>query len=291
MSLYPYESSPPSSGGLDVDPRLCHLADDRPSGMSRRAFLARSAAAGVGIATAKIWWSTFEARAEGPAAAASLPLVTDFLSQDQVAEILRRALARGAEFAEVYGEYTVNTSFVVDEQLLKTAQYGILQGAGIRVIHVFDDFAASQITFYDAAGWGDSCLGCTGFDGDRDGRCTGEPTFDCDDAQTAVWATPAEVPDLEFTVSDDILSWSEPATPGGTSLRYDTLRSGVPGNFSTAICVESDDGSDRTATDVANPPSGSSYYYLIRAENDCPSGQGSLGQRSDGSERVGRSCP
>jgi hypothetical protein len=114
---------------------LRHLEDGRPRGMSRRNFLRHSAAAGAGIATAHLWWNTLEARAEGAESPTSLPSVADFLSQDQVSDLLRRALARGAEFAEVYGEYTVNTSFVVDERLLKTAQYGILQGVGIRVIH------------------------------------------------------------------------------------------------------------------------------------------------------------
>jgi TldD protein len=105
-----------------------------PLSDSRRRFLRRGVAAGVTAATASLWWNVLQSAAENSQAAAALPPVTDFLGQDQVAELLRLALAGGGDFAEVYGEYTVSTSFVVDEQKLKTAQYGVLSGVGIRVI-------------------------------------------------------------------------------------------------------------------------------------------------------------
>ncbi len=72
---------------------------------------------------------------------------------------------------------------------------------------------------------------------------------------------------------------------------YDTLRSPDPDNFNiAATCVESADGSDRIATDPDIPTTGSAFYYLIRGSHDCPGGEGGLGQRSDGGERVGRVC-
>jgi TldD protein len=60
--------------------------------------------------------------------------VTSFLKQDQVSELLKIGRSKGAEFAEVYGEYTINTAFVLDENELRQVQYGILSGVGIRVI-------------------------------------------------------------------------------------------------------------------------------------------------------------
>jgi len=156
-----------------------------------------------------------------------------------------------------------------------------LDAAGIRVIRV-----GGGIIYYDDATWGDSCLGCTGFDGDGDGRCTADPTFDCDDSAPGIWATPGEVLGLDF-FDNDTLIWNEPAPMGGTSVRYDTLRSADPGDFVTAAtCVESDDGIDRQAIDSAPVPPGTTFYYLIRGENDCPLGMGSLG-----SQRVGLGCP
>ncbi|MHC4991490.1 MAG: PEP/pyruvate-binding domain-containing protein, partial [Planctomycetota bacterium] len=86
-----------------------------------------------------------------------------------------------------------------------------LAAAGVRVIYV-DSF--NQIATYDDEAWGDSCLGCTGFDGDQDGFCTGDPTFDCDDASPDVWATPGEARDLLF-IGPDTLSWTGPLDPGG----------------------------------------------------------------------------
>jgi hypothetical protein len=127
-----------------------------------------------------------------------------------------------------------------------------LAALGVRVIHAF----GSEIVYYYDAAWGDACLGCTGFDGDRDGFCTGEPTFDCDDGRGDLWATPGEVPDLEF-LNQSTLAWSEPLAPGGLTLFYDTLRATDPGGFPLdATCVESDEGSDRTANDDAPLPPG-----------------------------------
>jgi hypothetical protein len=166
-----------------------------------------------------------------------------------------------------------------------------LATAGARVLHVYAGFVEPVIVYYDDAAWGDPCLGCTGFDGDNDGFCTGEPTFDCDDASPDVWATPGEVLDLAF-LDRSTVAWSEPLEPGGTTLLYDTLRSSDPADYETgAMCVESDDGSDRVATDTAEPTPMSVFHYLIRAQNACPNGEGPLGMDSNGESRTGRSCP
>ena len=131
---------------------------------------------------------------------------------------------------------------------------------------------------------------CDGGDADGDGRCAGNPTFDCADLDANVWATPGEVQGLLFT-DKTTLSWTEPSELGGTAAVYDTIRSDDPANFLGATCVESNDGADTMATDNAVPLSGAVYNYLNRAENDCPSGEGSLGTNSDGVERAGMSCP
>jgi hypothetical protein len=43
--------------------------------------------------------------------------------------------------------------------------------------------------------------------------------------------------------------------------------------------------------DADLPPAGSSFFYLVRAENACPGGTGNLGDTASGVERPGRSCP
>ena len=144
--------------------------------------------------------------------------------------------------------------------------------------------------------WGGSVTGSSGgryvanlsTDADLDGFCD---YLDCDDSNDQVWATPGEALDLVF-VDDLTLSWNVPSTPGGLSLVYDTLRSTDASDFVTGSdCLEQDDGSDTEALDADAPVSGGVFYYLIRAENACPFGLGSMGASSDDSPRTGRSCP
>lgn len=56
------------------------------------------------------------------------------LPRDLVAELLALARSRGAEFAEVYGEATVHTAFTFEENRLKTSQFSVGQGVGVRAI-------------------------------------------------------------------------------------------------------------------------------------------------------------
>jgi hypothetical protein len=132
--------------------------------------------------------------------------------------------------------------------------------------------------------------------------CSVPPGFsvnasDCDDDIPAVWATPGEALGLAAThaalTGVTTLVWSPPSAAGGTapSLRYDTLRTALPADFTApAECLESS-GTDTTTTDVQSPAPGGAWFYLVRAVNACPGGTGTLGTRSDGGERAGRSCP
>lgn len=51
-----------------------------------------------------------------------------------IERLLSAAMARGADFAEVYVERRVGTAVVLEEQKIKSAQTGLTQGVGIRVI-------------------------------------------------------------------------------------------------------------------------------------------------------------
>ncbi len=51
-----------------------------------------------------------------------------------VERLLSAAMERGAEFAEVYVERNENTAVVLDEKKVKSAQAGLSQGVGLRVI-------------------------------------------------------------------------------------------------------------------------------------------------------------
>jgi hypothetical protein len=197
------------------------------------------------------------------------------------------------EYAQTYrpGHHNFTEDFIFDpfqEPGIPQEQLDELAAAGVRAIYATTD---GTFEIFDEAGWGDPCLWCEGFDGDHDGFCTGEPTFDCDDANPGIWSTPGEARDLGF---DDAVTlvWSEPAEPGGVACAYDLLRSGDAGDFLGAgTCVESDDAQDLSALDPQEPGSGGAFFYLARASNGCPQGEGPLGQGSDGAPRPGRPCP
>ena len=97
--------------------------------------------------------------------------------------------------------------------------------------------------------------------------------------------------ELTFSAAS-LLNWDPPLEPGADGVVYDAVRSNDPADFvSGASCVVTDT-SNPTATDNAEPASGATFYYLLRAENGCSAGQGSLGQTSGGAERsAARSCP
>ncbi len=116
------------------------------------------------------------------------------------------------------------------------------------------------------------------------------PYGDCNDQNGASWDYPSEVENLTFTSSTS-LSWSAPVMLGGVGVSYDLLRSpDIRDLFSNTTCIVSDDTA-LGAADAGIPPPGSVYFYLPRAQNGCPGAHGSLGAASDGTLRIGRSCP
>jgi len=119
---------------------------------------------------------------------------------------------------------------------------------------------------------------------------------DCSPASAVVWARPGEATTLRLGhvrgTGVSTLTWLAPAFSGTTApLVYDALRSPTVSNFDgPAICLESD-GADLTASDPATPVASTLHAFLVRAQNACPTGPGSLGQTSAGVERPGRTCP
>lgn len=142
----------------------------------------------------------------------------------------------------------------------------------------------------------DNCPGLPNPDqGDVDGDRAGDPC-DCDPADPVVWGPPGEVRQVrvarDAATGESVIQWFPPGEEGSTVLAYDVLRSEVPFDFlGPAVCVESDDGTDRVARDGAVPGPGTVFHYLVRAQNACPAGEGTLGWGTDGTERLGAACP
>src|SRR5262249_4969024 len=110
---------------------------------------------------------------------------------------------------------------------------------------------------------------------------------DCAPADPTAWAVPSEALNLRFPGPPPLtqLQWNAPATPGGTVVLYDLLRSTVKNDFSAATCLAS--GVTATsASDATAPTAG--FFYLVRSRNVCG---GTLGNASNGTPRTGVSCP
>jgi alpha-tubulin suppressor-like RCC1 family protein len=130
-------------------------------------------------------------------------------------------------------------------------------------------------------------------DADGDGllSCAG----DCDDANGNVWSTPGEARSLwlghDPAAGTTTLVWTPPEDPGGTGLAFDTLRADGSQGFEAAVCLETDGGPDALSTDDTLPPPDTAFFYLVRCENTCPSGQGSVGTGTGETPRPAASCP
>ncbi len=139
---------------------------------------------------------------------------------------------------------------------------------------------------------GDCCTAgeCAGPDGDADGYLV----CDCDDTESTVWLSPDEVDQLRLSREGAVtrMQWDAPSEPGATVWSFELLRSTTPENFFTATeCVADPNSADRTAEDSEDPQPAEILFYVVRARNGCPMGEGTVGRRSDGVPRPARSCP
>jgi hypothetical protein len=203
--------------------------------------------------------------------------------------------------ASLGSEFQVNT-FTTDSQLGANAAAGTTgfvvtwesrqDGSGHAVL--------GKLCGVDVDGDGlEDCSedGCVDPDGDGYGwsglgamsTCLGD---DCAEGNNQLWSVPGEVPNVLATFQTGTgtltLAWDLPLEPGGVAEPlYDTVRSDTPVDFHSpgAMCIESNDGSDRTAVDVPTTDS----YYLVRAENAC--GMGTAGATSVGVPRDATECP
>jgi hypothetical protein len=113
---------------------------------------------------------------------------------------------------------------------------------------------------------------------------------DCAPTDGASQAQPSEVLNLMFTAGDT-LNWEAPRFRGAVSVSFDVIRSETPSDFTSATCIVSHGAEDRTAYDSASPLVHDGFFYLVRARNNCPGAQGTLGTGSSGVQRAGMLCP
>ncbi len=101
--------------------------------MKRRDFIVKGAFALGAVATSDLWIGNIVA-GESTMLKNSL-LDTYFrISQEEIKKILTACLVKGADFADVFFEYRVSSNLSFEEDIVKSARRGIVQGVGIRAV-------------------------------------------------------------------------------------------------------------------------------------------------------------
>src|SRR5215203_3003945 len=100
--------------------------------MKRREFLTKSSMALAAVAVSDLWVG--RAFAGEPAPIVSL-LDTYFrVAKADIQKVLSATVAKGAEFADVFFEYRISSNLSFEEDIVKSARRGIVQGVGIRAV-------------------------------------------------------------------------------------------------------------------------------------------------------------
>ena len=130
-------------------------------------------------------------------------------------------------------------------------------------------------------------------DNDADGVSNCQ--LDCDDSNTAAWNPPGEVGGLmlrhDLGSGTTSLQWNPPSQPGGTTLSYDVIRTGDPSDLLAGASCQATGTPLTTLDDAGDPATGHAFYYLVRADNGCPTEPGTWGDDAFGIPRIGRTCP
>ncbi len=99
------------------------------SDIPRRAFLERTLKGGLVLAAGPTLSSLLEGCAGSGKASAEVQIDPQILEAT-----IRAAVAQGGDFADVYVENRIARSIVMEESRFKSAEFGVSQGAGVRVI-------------------------------------------------------------------------------------------------------------------------------------------------------------
>ena len=101
--------------------------------MKRRDFLIKSSMALGAIAASDLWLG--KVIAGEPILMKTSLLDTYFhVAQTDINKVLSATLAKGAEFADMFFEYRITSNLSFEEDIVKSARRGIVQGVGIRAV-------------------------------------------------------------------------------------------------------------------------------------------------------------
>jgi TldD protein len=101
--------------------------------MKRREFMLKGSLTMAAVAASDLWLSKIIA---GETPSKSLPILDTYfhVSKADMDKLLIACLSRGADFADVFFEYTISSMLSFEEDMVKSARRGIVQGVGIRAM-------------------------------------------------------------------------------------------------------------------------------------------------------------
>src|SRR5688572_28209684 len=102
--------------------------------MKRRDFIVKGAFALGAVAASDLWLGKIVAGESTGLMKTSLLDTYFHVSQEQIKKVLAACLAKGADFADVFFEYRITSSLSFEEDAVKSARRGIVQGVGIRAV-------------------------------------------------------------------------------------------------------------------------------------------------------------
>ena len=101
--------------------------------MKRRDFLIRSSAAVAAAAASDLFVNRVMA---GESTLFNTSLLDTYfrVAKADISKVLTATVAKGAEFADVFFEYSISSNLSFEEDIVKSARRGIVQGVGIRAV-------------------------------------------------------------------------------------------------------------------------------------------------------------
>ncbi len=100
--------------------------------MKRREFIKNSSLALAAVAASDLWVEKIWAGQ--PVVGASLLDTYFHVTKADIGKVLAGAVAKGAEFADAFFEYRITSLLSFEEDIVKSARRGIVQGVGIRAV-------------------------------------------------------------------------------------------------------------------------------------------------------------
>jgi hypothetical protein len=103
--------------------------------MKRRDFIVQGSMALAALAASDKWLN--QVMAGEPISATAKPSLLDtyfHVAKADINKVLAATLAKGAEFADLFFEYRITSDLSFEEDIVKSARRGIVQGVGIRAV-------------------------------------------------------------------------------------------------------------------------------------------------------------